>query len=65
MKLRISCKESARRITGRLDRKLPWYELFVLRMHLMACKACPKFQRQVELMHVAMGRWRAYADRGE
>jgi hypothetical protein len=65
MKLRISCKESARRITGRLDRKLPWFELVVLRMHVMACKACPRFERQVRLMDEAMGRWRGYANQGD
>lgn len=65
MKLRITCREAARRITGQRDRELPWLERAVLRMHLWACKACPRFQRQVRLMEQAMGRWRAYADRGE
>jgi hypothetical protein len=65
MKLRISCKESARRITSRLDRELPWFELAVLRMHVMACKACPRFERQVRLMDEAMGRWRTYANQGD
>jgi hypothetical protein len=34
-------------------------------MHLLACKACPRFERQVRLMDEAMGRWRAYADQGD
>jgi hypothetical protein len=65
MKLRISCKESARRITGRRDRALPWHELLALRLHLLACKACPRFERQVRLMDEAMDRWRAYANQGD
>lgn len=60
---RISCQESARLITARLDRRLPLGTRIVLRLHLAACDACPRFARQVELMNQAMGRWRGYVER--
>jgi hypothetical protein len=65
--LRRSCSESARLITRQLDEPLPLADRLALRLHLMACKACPRFERQVKLMDQAMGRWRAYAkgDSGE
>jgi hypothetical protein len=64
MKLRLlSCRESSRLITARLDRELPWSKRLLLRLHLLACDACPGFAKQVELMDRAMGRWRAYVER--
>lgn len=60
---RISCREAARLITGRLDRQLPLRARLVLRLHLMACHACPRFARQIELMDRAMDRWRGYVER--
>ncbi|MGA0612979.1 zf-HC2 domain-containing protein [Caldimonas sp. KR1-144] len=60
---RISCQESARLITARLDRELPLGTRLVLRLHLAACDACPRFARQIELMDRAMDRWRGYVER--
>lgn len=61
--LRRSCLEASRLITGRLDRELGLADRVALRLHLMACKACPGFDRQVKLMNEAMGRWRRYVER--
>jgi hypothetical protein len=33
-----------------------------LKLHLLACKACPKFENQVLTMRAAMGKWRNYAN---
>lgn len=60
---RISCQESARLITGRRDRRLPLATRLVLRLHLAACRACPRFAKQIELMDRAMDRWRGYVER--
>jgi hypothetical protein len=62
--LRRTCKEAAALMSQRLDRELPFADRLALRLHLIACKACPTFDRQVRLMDEAMGRWRAYADSG-
>lgn len=60
--LRRSCRESARLLSRRLDGPLPLNDRIALRLHLMACKACPVFERQLLLMERAMGRWRRYGD---
>jgi hypothetical protein len=63
--LRRTCKEAAALLTGRLDRELPLADRVALRLHLMACQACPTFDRQVRLMDRAMGRWRSYVERND
>lgn len=64
--LRRTCREAAYLlITSRRDRELPLADRIALRFHLMACKACPVFERQVRLMDSAMGSWRGYAERND
>lgn len=60
MKLRLTCREITHLVLEGEDRALPASERLVLRMHLLACKACPRFVRQVQLMRHAIGRWRTY-----
>lgn len=62
MSLLISCRQSARLLSGRLDRRLTLADRMVLRVHLAICKVCPVFDRQLQLMNRAMGRWRAYSE---
>jgi hypothetical protein len=50
---------------SRQDRALPWVERLALRLHLAACQACPRFERQLETMNAAMKRWRHYSESGE
>ncbi|WP_430417969.1 zf-HC2 domain-containing protein [Methylibium petroleiphilum] len=61
----ISCRQSARLLSGRLDRRLSPAERVTLRMHLAICKVCPVFDRQLRLMSRAMGTWRAYSERND
>ena len=63
--LRRTCREAARLITARLDRRLPLADRVALRLHLWACQACPGFERQVRLMSQAMGAWRRYGERDD
>lgn len=63
MFLRRTCQEAALLITSRRDRTLGWADRLALRLHLLACHACPRFERQVRLMEQAMGRWRGYVER--
>jgi hypothetical protein len=60
MILRRTCKEVAALLVAREDRPLPAVERVALRLHLAACRACPKFERQVLFMRSAMQRWRNY-----
>jgi hypothetical protein len=62
---RLTCQQAARLITSRRDQPLPLHQRAALRLHLVACKACPTFDRQIELMHGAVGRWRSYIDQGD
>lgn len=65
MRLRRTCREAAALMLSRQDRALPWVERLALRLHLAACKACPRFERQLETMNAAMKRWRHYSESGE
>jgi hypothetical protein len=62
MILRRTCKEAAALLVAREDQALPLADRVALRLHLMACKACPVFERQLLTMRQAMGRWRHYSD---
>lgn len=58
--LRRTCKEAAALIIAREDRELKLNDAVALKLHLMACKACPEFENQVLTMRAAMGKWRNY-----
>jgi hypothetical protein len=62
MILRRTCKEVAALLVAREDRALPAVERVALRLHLAACHACPKFERQMRIMREAMQRWRHDTD---
>ena len=59
--LRRTCKEVAALLVARQDRALPFVDQVALRLHLAACEACPRFERQLDLMRAAFGRWRQQA----
>lgn len=58
MILRRTCKEAAALLVAREDRPLPLNDRLALRLHLAVCKACPRFEHQLQLMREAFGRWR-------
>lgn len=62
--LRRTCREAAALIIAREDRALGIPDTIALKLHLLACKACPKFENQVLTMRSAMGQWRQYKDDG-
>ena len=57
-----SCKDVTALVIAREDRALPLSEQLALRMHMVICKACPVFERQVLTMRNAMQQWRHYSD---
>jgi hypothetical protein len=59
--LRRTCRQAAALLIAREDRALSLPDRVALKLHLMACKACPKFENQVLTMRAAMGRWRHYS----
>jgi hypothetical protein len=60
-----TCRDVTRLVLEGEDRELRWLERWALRSHMLICKACPRFARQVALMRGAVGRWSAYQERGE
>lgn len=57
----LTCKEAAARVSQSMDRELSLGERFGLRLHLLICTACTRFQRQAEFLRRAA---RAYARAG-
>jgi hypothetical protein len=59
--LRRTCRQAAALVIAREDRALSLPDSVALKLHLLACKTCPKFENQVLTMRAALGRWRNYA----
>ena len=53
-----TCKQAAALLIAREDRALKLNDAVALKLHLMACKACPEFENQVLTMRAAMQKWR-------
>ena len=62
MRLNRNCREVTRLVLEGEERRLALGERLVVRVHMLICKACPTFARQVKLMRGAMGQWRQYRD---
>jgi len=60
MKIKLSCRELTRLVLDGEDRPLVLHERLAIRLHLLICKACPRFVGQVQVMRSAVGRWRRY-----
>ena len=60
--LRRSCREASALLIAREDRALDLPDRLALKLHLLVCKTCPKFENQVLTMRAAMGKWRHDAD---
>ncbi|WP_367848181.1 zf-HC2 domain-containing protein [Rhodoferax sp. WC2427] len=58
--LRRTCKQAAALLLAREDRRIALSDTVALRLHLMACQACPRFERQLLTMRNAMRQWRNY-----
>ena len=54
----ITCKEASRLISQELDHPLPWHRRLVLRVHLLWCEACRRYNRQARFLREAMRRYR-------
>ncbi len=62
MLLRRSCKQVTHLVLQAEDRALPLRERLAVRLHMLVCKACPRFADQVALMRSASKRWRTYSE---
>ena len=53
-----TCRQAAALLVAREDRALRLSDTVALRLHLLACKACPQFENQLLTMRLAMSPWR-------
>ena len=58
--LRRTCKEVAGILIAREDRPLDLADRFALRLHMLVCDTCPKFERQILSMRNTLKQWRNY-----
>ena len=54
----LSCKEVTRLLSQAQDRPLAIGERVKLRLHLLVCTACTRFERQLAFMRTALSRYR-------
>ncbi len=58
----FNCKEVSRLVSESLDRKLPLYQRIGVRVHLLMCKFCRRFQQQLILIRETIRAESLYAD---
>ncbi len=63
--LRRTCREAAALLIAREDRALKLPDHVALKLHLMACDACPKFENQLLTLRAAMKQWRQDGEDGD
>ncbi|MDH4450191.1 MAG: zf-HC2 domain-containing protein [Rhodoferax sp.] len=60
--LRRTCKETAALMVAREDRALPLGDRVALYVHLLVCKTCPRFEKQLLTLRNSMRQWRHYSE---
>ena len=58
MVLKRTCKQVAALLIAREDRLISLPDEIALKLHLLACSTCPKFEAQILTMRAAMNSWR-------
>ena len=51
----FNCRKVTRMVSDSLDHKLPLYQRFGIRIHLMMCKFCSRYRNQLLLMRKIIG----------
>jgi Putative zinc-finger len=59
-RIQRTCKEVTALLVAREDRALPLSDRLALRLHLLVCQACPRFERQMLSMRNQLQQWRNY-----
>jgi hypothetical protein len=60
MKLNIDCRKAAALILRRQDEPLGAGERVALRLHMVICQACNRFEAQMGVMRRSVDRWKHY-----
>lgn len=62
----LTCKQTALLVSQSYDRRLSWRERWGMRLHLMVCNACTRFERQMQFLRQATRRFaQEHADTDE
>lgn len=61
----ISCKDATRLISQSMDTSLPVGKRIWVRIHLLTCKFCTRYERQLLLIRETLRRLAGTADRPE
>ena len=64
MKARLNCREATALVLAGEDRRLSFGERAGVRLHMLVCTACSRFERQGGLMRRALRRWKSGAEEG-
>lgn len=54
----LTCKQASKLISQSLDHPLSWSERMQLKLHLLICGACNRFNQQLYLLRAALQRIR-------
>jgi len=54
----LSCKDVSHLVSEMQERRLGRFEGWALRLHLMVCEACSRFEAQMRFLRDAMRRYR-------
>lgn len=46
----FNCKDVSKKVSESMDRKLPFHQRMFIRIHLMMCKYCSRFKRQLMIL---------------
>lgn len=52
-----TCKDISGLLSESMDRPLTWRERWAVRLHLLMCRHCSRFQQQVHFLRKAVGRY--------
>jgi hypothetical protein len=55
----LTCKEASRLMSQELDGPLPIRRRWLLRLHLLWCEACRRYNSQARFLRAAMRRYRS------
>lgn len=55
----LNCREVAERASEYIDRELSWRGYLAIRMHLLMCRVCREYVRQLVLVTRALRYWPA------
>ena len=55
----ISCKDASRLISQMQDGDIPLRDWGRIRLHLLWCEACARFEKQLRFLRAAMRQYRA------